>query len=404
MELISIVVPIYNVKSYLPHCLNSILAQRGKNNLEILLVDDGSTDGCSEICDEYSLRDERVRVLHKPNGGLIKARIDGVKMARGDWIAFVDGDDWIAPNMIEKLVGLIEEKKADIAISAAWIANEENYDLKKNDVHAGVYSGKALEQIKNRLLGEEEYFSFSILPYLWNKIWRKSLLMESLREVDTSIMVGEDVAIGFPAILLAQKVVVTNKAYYYYRQNQLSMLNQKKDQKREILNAGRLHHYLRKSLIKLEYADLAGERLLRLWIHQILTRAYGLSNHLLESHGLFPFIENVNGSIVIYGAGAFGKAVYEYANERFQVKAWVDSNAAFLKTMGYPVVTLEEVEIKADDIVVIPIFLNMTVEVIQNSLLRKGVKKENIFPFRITQEQEKRLLNVAEQMTEVCKC
>ncbi|HCI64916.1 MAG TPA: glycosyl transferase, partial [Clostridiales bacterium] len=104
--LISVIVPVYRVEAFLPRCLDSIRGQTYKN-LEIILVDDGSPDNCGKICDEYAEMDSRIRVIHKKNGGLSSARNAGLDVAVGDYIGFVDSDDWIAPEMYETLLGAI---------------------------------------------------------------------------------------------------------------------------------------------------------------------------------------------------------------------------------------------------------------------------------------------------------
>ena len=104
MSLISVIVPIYNVEKYLDKCIESIVNQTYKN-LEIILVDDESPDNCPEICDKWAERDSRIKVIHKENGGAGSARNAGIEASSGEWIGFVDGDDWIEPNMYEKFAG-----------------------------------------------------------------------------------------------------------------------------------------------------------------------------------------------------------------------------------------------------------------------------------------------------------
>lgn len=114
--LISVIVPIYNVEKYLPRCVDSLLGQRYRN-LELLLVDDGSTDGSGALCEAYAARDARVRVLHKPNGGLSDARNAGLAAARGEYLSFVDGDDWVSPYYLENLYRALEQADADFSAS-----------------------------------------------------------------------------------------------------------------------------------------------------------------------------------------------------------------------------------------------------------------------------------------------
>ena len=115
-DLISVIVPVYNVESYLNRCIESLVRQTYKY-LEIILVDDGSLDGCPHICDKWSERDNRIHVIHKTNGGLSSARNAGLKVAKGEYIAFLDSDDWIHTKFIEHLYITIKDYKVDIAVS-----------------------------------------------------------------------------------------------------------------------------------------------------------------------------------------------------------------------------------------------------------------------------------------------
>ena len=115
MKKISVIVPIYKVENYLSQCVESIINQTYQN-LEIILVDDGSPDRCPQICDEYALKDKRIRVIHKENGGLSSARNSGLDIATGDYVAFVDSDDWLDRDMYQNLINVINETQADIAV------------------------------------------------------------------------------------------------------------------------------------------------------------------------------------------------------------------------------------------------------------------------------------------------
>ena len=165
--MISVIVPVYNVEKYLERCLDSILNQT-YSDLEIILVDDGSTDTSPEICDAYAKRDERIRTFHQKNGGLSAARNTGLDNARGDYIGFVDSDDQIVPTMYESLLVAMENEKADIAIGNFAYLDEqgrkagESFPLKK-----AVYSGiQAMEQ----LLCDAVHFVSSC-----NKLYRKDI-------------------------------------------------------------------------------------------------------------------------------------------------------------------------------------------------------------------------------------
>ena len=122
--LISVIVPVYNILDCLERCVNSICAQTWKN-LEILLVDDGSTDGTGKLCDLLAEKDDRIRVFHKPNGGSSSARNLGISMAKGKWIGFVDSDDWIEPDMYEKMMALMEKYGVRLVCAGRWDVSSE---------------------------------------------------------------------------------------------------------------------------------------------------------------------------------------------------------------------------------------------------------------------------------------
>ena len=121
---ISIIVPVYNLEKYLKRCVDSLISQKFEN-LEILLIDDGSTDQSGSICEEYTRKDTRVRVVHKENGGLISAWTKGAKVSTGDYLCFVDGDDWIDENMISEMVLRLSGNKKEIISSDYLIEKEE---------------------------------------------------------------------------------------------------------------------------------------------------------------------------------------------------------------------------------------------------------------------------------------
>ena len=117
--LISVIVPVYNVAAWLPRCVDSVLTQTYQN-LEILLIDDGSTDASGEICDAYAEKDPRIRVIHKKNGGLSSARNAGLDVSNGQYIGFVDSDDWIEPEMYEKMLALMECNEAQLVCAGRY--------------------------------------------------------------------------------------------------------------------------------------------------------------------------------------------------------------------------------------------------------------------------------------------
>ena len=172
-SLISIIIPVYKVEQYLDECMHSIIGQTYRN-LEIILVDDGSPDGCPEMCDAYAKQDERIRVVHKPNGGLSDARNAGLAVAKGEYVGFVDSDDCVELNMYDTLLAKIEEYHADI-ISCKF-ANYIDGRVEPSDIKTlqGYEEGK--------ILTLHDYFTEVVYEHLdnasWNKLYRRSILTE----------------------------------------------------------------------------------------------------------------------------------------------------------------------------------------------------------------------------------
>ncbi|MDR1460052.1 MAG: glycosyltransferase [Campylobacteraceae bacterium] len=198
--LISVIVPIYNVERYLEKCLNSIINQTYKN-LEIILVDDGSPDNCGKICEEYAKKDNRIRVVHKSNGGLSSARNAGLDIANGEYIAFVDSDDYIAENMYEDLINIARKEMSDIVISSF-------YYVKKNGIFP--YENNLGGLDKNEIL--YQFLTDRYHSTICSKFF-KAALFEHIRFTNINF---EDLFIMPSLILCAQKVSFTPKAYYYY--------------------------------------------------------------------------------------------------------------------------------------------------------------------------------------------
>ena len=165
-KLISVIVPVYNVEKYLEKCVSSIVNQTYKN-LEIMLVDDGSTDSSGKMCDEFAKKDDRIKVIHKPNGGLSDARNSALKIAKGDYIGFVDSDDYIADDMFETLCDLMEDNNSDISIVSF-------YEIYNNKL-IGVRDSKELENMTKLEAMKELLIDSKIQSYAWNKLFKREL-------------------------------------------------------------------------------------------------------------------------------------------------------------------------------------------------------------------------------------
>ncbi len=200
---ISIIVPVYNVEKYLKKCIDSILNQSFQN-FELILVDDGSTDSSGEICDEYALKDRRVLVIHKENGGLSSARNEGIKASSAEYVGFVDSDDYISFSMYEFLYNNLIENNADISICGL-------YNCYENNVYPQ-YSKKEFYLLNNeqalKMALEGKVFSVHAV----NKLYRKSLFEDVLFPINK---LSED-AFTIPKLLLKSRRVVVNTVPLYF--------------------------------------------------------------------------------------------------------------------------------------------------------------------------------------------
>lgn len=206
MPLISVIVPIYNVSAYLKRCVNSIIGQTYKD-IEIILIDDDSTDDSGIICDQMGSRDERIRVFYKENGGLSSARNFGLLQSNGDYVCFIDSDDIIAEYYIEVLLKLCIDYHVDIAVARYSIFNGETFLFQRpTDEHIDFYSGK---DAVNLLFGSD-YVNYVVA---WNKLYRKSLF-DDIRYPEGKY--NEDEAITYRLFYNSKTVAVSNAVVYGY--------------------------------------------------------------------------------------------------------------------------------------------------------------------------------------------
>lgn len=210
-SLVSIIVPVYNVEAYLPACIDSLLAQTYKN-IEIFLVDDGSPDRCPAICDEYAASDLRVRVIHKENGGAASARNVGLDMSKGDYICFVDSDDLVHSDYIEKLISELQAATADIAVCGFTKMTKLDETVCTDREKAGIYTGN--EYV-------EQFLAHWTCSLLWNKIFRRESIGTIYMEEGHCI---DDEFFTYQVVLNCKSVVVFDTPLYRYRLRSSSIM------------------------------------------------------------------------------------------------------------------------------------------------------------------------------------
>lgn len=251
--LISIIVPIYNVEKYLNRCIESIVNQTYKN-LEIILVDDGSPDNCPQICDQWKEKDNRIKVIHKENGGLSDARNVGLDITQGEYIAFVDSDDYIHVKMYETLITVLLEKDCDIVqcdfskVADGQQVNNEllEYKVKEYNVKEALYS----------LINENP-----LKQVVWNKLYKK-YIFDTLRfEVGK---LNEDDFFTYQAFDKCKKICSINVSLYYYLVRDTSIMGEKFTIRRLDGLEARINRY---NFLKEKYIDLASYDKKILWFY-----------------------------------------------------------------------------------------------------------------------------------------
>lgn len=223
---LSIIIPVYNAAEYLSCCLDSILSQNF-TDYEVILVDDGSSDGSAGLCDEYAASHAHIHCLHQPNGGHTAARQNGMRASRGQYIAFVDSDDWVAPGMYKRMCTAAQETHADIVHCNFTAVMPQKEKVCGIPFPAGLYDKTALrETVYPSMIYFGTYFTFGIAPNLWNKLFRRDILERYLFRLPHGIIVGEDGPITYACMLEASSVYFCEEAFYYYRSNAGSLCHQ----------------------------------------------------------------------------------------------------------------------------------------------------------------------------------
>lgn len=376
-KMLSIIVPIYKIEKFLSQCIDSILAQT-YIDFELILVDDGSPDNCPRICDEYEKKDKRIKVVHKENGGLVSARKAGLQVAKGDYIGYVDGDDWIEPDFYKHLIDVAVENDADMVASGFIKDIGDNCSLKNNTLSCGCYSKEEIATvILPKMMFDDDSFEPGLFTYVWNKIFKKSLLYPAQMNVPDSVSLGEDAACVYPAVLNAECLCITNDCLYHYRQRADSMLKNSESYSEDYCGYRQLYSYLRKYFINYYYLH---DELDKFVLYLITTRCGGVY-FKNNSHDWYLFDRAPSGnSIAVYGAGTLGQHLVRrlIAYGKYEIVKWVDEDYEILRHHGLFVDAPDSIFFEDYDNVIIAFLNKNTADKIKNQLICNGVSEEKI--------------------------
>jgi glycosyltransferase involved in cell wall biosynthesis len=221
--LVSIIVPVYKTEKYLAECIESLRNQTLKD-IEIILVDDGSPDRCPEICDEYARLDPRIRVIHRPNGGQSKARNAGLDNAIGKYIGFIDSDDYVLPQMFERMYEVIEAEMVDFVLSDYIRVEGDKKTLRTTHLSGGRYSKERIKREVYPHLIMEESIDFGPILSVCNCLYSHKFLQKNRIRFADDVLRSEDCLFSSTVVYLADSFYyMKNEAYYCYRYNPLSL-------------------------------------------------------------------------------------------------------------------------------------------------------------------------------------
>ena len=379
---VSVIVPIYKGEQYLPQCVDSLIAQT-LTNIEIILVNDGSPDACPEICDAYATKDKRIKVIHKANGGLVSARKAGLAASSGDFIGYVDGDDWVEPEMYETLLDSALRYGADV-VAAGHKEELEGIvvEVLHNPVACGVYHGDRLvKEIYPKMLYSGNFSQFGVFSYVWNKLFRREIVFDNQMRVDDRIFIGEDASCVYPSLLDSKVVYVTDAAHYHYRQRVDSSIKTRENALDEIKKLNIMYQYMKQRFSESEYADIILHQIDFFLLSLLTVRSDGRIFDGNTQDELCPFKEvRSGGRIVICGAGTFGQHLCRrlQRSQHTQVIGWVDELFEEHRRLGLAVSPLTSIrEMEYDHVLVA--FIDETVS---NAAAKKlsalGVPKQKI--------------------------
>lgn len=225
---ISIIVPVYNVEKNLKKCIDSLINQDFKD-IEIILVNDGSTDNSLSICEQYKLKDDRIRLFNKENGGVSSARNIGIQQSRGEFIGFVDSDDWIEPQMFSSMYTKAKLENADVILCNYYMnSNDKVFDIPSDMIKKGISTADIKKYLISNMISNMSLNSNgnTILGSAWRLLISKRLLINNTIQFEEQINFMEDLLFVINVLLVCERVRIDNGYYYHYVQRTNSAVNQ----------------------------------------------------------------------------------------------------------------------------------------------------------------------------------
>lgn len=381
MRKISIIIPVYNTEKYLERCISSVISQ-SYENLEIICVDDGSTDRSLEILEKYALKDSRIKVLHKENEGLVSARKSGVAAATGIYTGYVDSDDWVNADMYEGLYKAISDADADI-VTCGYFLEGSYTTVHLDNVKEGLYSGVQMAYLRENVIYNLESREAGIRGGLWCKLFKTELLKKVQSSIPDEISIAEDKVCLLKYMLECSTVYVLKKPLYHWCIRDDSMSHENKNS--YLLKVQSVYDYL---MILYEHPNFSQfmRQQAEIYLMELLflgiNRRMGFQNKnmiWIDPYWMDELPENAK--VILYGAGELGK---KYRKQMGAIRPdlkymfCVDTKYKELSEKEFPVEMPQKITASDFDYIVITIKNREKAMQIRSELLEQNINKERI--------------------------
>lgn len=375
--LVSIIVPVYNSNLYLDECLESIINQTYKF-IEIILVNDGSTDNSQEICNHYARKDNRVTVISQSNKGVVLARKQGIRNAHGEYITFIDSDDYIAKDYIQTMLNNIGD--SDMVTSALILKDR----IWEDEIDEGIYDISFKSEVINNMIYKKGTSKNGLVTHITIKLFRTDIVKKMMDTVDDYVYYGEDAEFVYKYILRCNKVTITKYKGYYYRENESSITHVVHDD--FLISVNRMYLSLKEDFEKSQYKDQLIPQLEK-WINMHIRIAPKKMGFIIDNiNYIIPCKAQIsNRNIIVYGAGNVGK---DYIRQIIREKLcidyiWVDKNYALKEEwMGVNVSSLDDVLNYPFDYVIIAVYNEKVMYEIKEELVELGIDIQKIIAMK----------------------
>ena len=367
-ELISIIVPIYNGERYLEECLDSLKAQ-DYQNIEIMLINDGSTDNTENICRRYTTADQRFHYIYQKNAGPNTARKTGVEHASGTWVLFVDADDYVTVDCCSSFIAMQHQTGADMVFGKRQRFQGEKYG-EESKVFQGVLSG---EDVLTNLL-KPRFLDVSVVCAMLPILYNKRIVQDVLRKIDLRIRFSEDSACTIACLRYAKCVSCLPQVVYFYRQSAASCCHT--HTKSCVIDQKRFRSFTNHAVEGTLNEKIICKELDWIIVWNLLLGGYEFFG---DFPGIYPFGEITPGKrIVIYGAGVFGEELHDKFPLNLTISGWVDKQADFYQSQGKQVSSVEDLRRMTFDYIVIAVINPEIADEIEQELQSMHIPAEKI--------------------------